>query len=304
MRKNRTKLEEHFCGVLTEYIKQEIDAEATVISEVTDKPDFAIAAGGRRIAVELSQFPSEYIIQYFHKKMPTPEYDGSKLVGNLVVYPFEPHRWVHEVIQKKERSAKSYKERVKADEIWLAMHCRSEKHEWPMSKRENERQRKFELELMRFGVGNRKTSFDKIVYLYADGTVVGLSGSGEPIPTAIQLDVGAGYPAVTTHQFGFGFDVPLPMLGERRFEFRDINFTEHMIEPKDDWMKERLPEIERPEFIVKGSSDSAEMRVDIQRNGISNLIEKVPTAMHIGRRLHFHTLLEWSIQPQKYSVKY
>ena len=80
---------------------------------------------------------------------------------------------------------------------------------------------------MRFGTKQYGSSFDRLFYIYSDGAVVDLTDG--LIPSTVSLPVGAaGYPAVTSHQFSFSFDVPLPQLGFREYHLGQFNSLERL----------------------------------------------------------------------------
>lgn len=295
MRQIRKREESFFANHFLRYFVDRIDSKATQIDEVVDRPDMAILSDGKVIGVELSQLPSDYIIRYFHQKMPLPQYENGRIKGQLIVYPYEPHRWVEEVIQKKSEKSVSHKARIKADEMWLVMHPHSISRVWPMSQGEQRGSREAEALLMRFGAKRHSPGFQRVFFVYADGEVVELT-CGPKTPTAVTLPVGAKYPAVTTHQFSFSCDVPLPGLGTRRYQFNDITFDEAHISPRDDWMAERQPDIGRPTFNATASVNAEKMEWEIFRNGDSVLRQSHSTREKMGQTLYVHLLLEWSIQ--------
>lgn len=296
MRTKRKAEEEFFIQKFMNYFRTEIDENATEISEVTDKPDLAISSQGRVIGVEFSQFPSRYIIKNFHKKRPPPIYTKNKIEGHLSVYPFEPHRWVHEVLEKKHTKVEAHKKRIDSDEMWVVMHCHSVKHEWPMSNCSSEGSRGAEAILMLFGTKQYRSNFERIFYIYADGTVVSLKGETELIPSAVSVPDGNGYPAVTAHQFSFSFDVPLPGLGIREYQFDEIQFAETIVAPIDDWMANRDPQIERPKFKANARVDSEKMEWRIFRDGELVLDNVFETSGQIGKTMYMHLLFEWGIE--------
>ncbi len=302
MRAERKAEEEFFVQKFMDYFRAEIDENASEISSVTDNPDLAICSQGKVIGVEFSQFPSKYIIENFHKKLPPPKYTKDKIEGELIIYPFEPHRWVHEVLENKHKKVEVYKKRIKADEIWLVMHCHSIKDDWPMSKVSKEGSREAETLLMKFGTRKYQSHFDRLFYIYADGTVVSLKGEGELIPAAVSLPDGDGYPAVTTHRFSFSVDVPLPRLGAREYQFGDIQFDETIIAPLDDWMAGRDPKVARPKFSSIARVDSDRMEWKVFRDGNLILNRVIETSGHRGKTKYAHFLLEWSIQKTTFST--
>jgi len=300
MRKVRKEIEEYFCQRLLGYFHRKIDANAEEIPGIIDRPDLAIQSAGRKIAIELSQIPSSYIIRHFHKQVPPATYRRNEIVGSLTAYPFEPHRWVYEVIQRKAKTAKICKHRGKADEVWLAIHAQSATREWPMSKTENSGRRKFESELMRFGTKGQFFGFDRIIYIYADGTVVGLTGNKEIIPKRFEIEGDDGYPAVTHHSFCFAFDVPLPGLGQRIFEFDNVRFDEKIIAPRDDWMMARGPKIARPKLFIRATVDSEIMKFEMFLDGKKNLVERATTDQSVGKTMKYASVMEMGIQQVKY----
>lgn len=296
MRAKRKPDEDFFIDKFMAYLHAEIDESATQIPEVTDKPDLAIRSQGKVIGVELSQIPSSYIIENFHKKRPPPIYTKDEIQGHLSIYPFEPHRWVHEVLEKKNRKIEPNMHRIGASAMWLVMHSHSSKNDWPMSKTSEKGSRQAEALLMRFGVRNLGSKFERIFYIYSDGTVVPLTGGSEVVPSKISLPEGAGYPAVTHHQFSFSFDVPLSGMDERIYRFEKITFTEMSIEPMDEWMSGRNPEIERPDFSVRALVTSEKVNFEVFRNCILVAENTVDTTGMIGKTMYLHMLFEWSIQ--------
>jgi hypothetical protein len=303
MRKIRKAKEEYFIKKFMDYFCAEFDETATEIPEVTDKPDLAISSKGRVIGVELSQFPSRYIIKSFHEKIQTPTYTDNEIEGQLTIYPFEPHLWVHEVLQKKCKSVESQKKRIKSDEMWLVMHCHSTRDDWPMSDASKKRSRGAEAILMRFGTIKSRSNFERIFYIYADGTVVSLAGGSELIPSAVSLPNDVGYPAVTAHQFSFSFEVPLPGMGDRVYQFDEIQFTEKIVAPMDDWMAKHHPEIDRPKFKASARVTSDKMEWKIFRDGIQVIDKVLNTSDYIGKRMYMHLLFHWSIKQTTFTCK-
>lgn len=108
---------------------------------------------------------------------------------------------------------------------------------------------RFELDLMRFGTKERLSGFDKIICIYDDETVATILGGGPTVPKKIELCEEDGYPATTHHGLGFNFEVPLPDLGERIYEFRDIQFQESIFVPKVYWAKGRPLNTAKPNFL-------------------------------------------------------
>lgn len=296
MRKNRKAEEDFFVQKFMGYFRATIDNSASEIRGITDKPDLAISSFGRVIGVEFSQIPSKYIIENLHKKMPAPKDTKNVIEGHLSVYPFEPHRWVHDVLNKKRGKVAAHKKRINAHEMWLVLHCHSTKREWPMSDGSKGSSREAEALLMRFGTKQHRRSFGRIFYIYADGSVVDLTCGSEIVPSTVTLPDRVGYPAVTTHQFSFSFDVPLPGLGILEHHFDNIQFAETIVAPLDSWMAEREPEIERPKFAISARVDSEKMEWKILRNSALIADQILATSDHIGKTMNTHFLLEWSIQ--------
>lgn len=301
MRPKRTNLEEAFIKKFMTFFLLEIDKNASVDTEITDKPDLLVQSNDKRVGIEFTQIPSEYIIQNFHTKMPNPTYQKDSIVGDLCIFPFEPHRWVNEALRRKIRAVEVNKQRSVADEMWLVLHAHSEKHEWPMSKGSQQGNRDAELLLMRFGTHKLGHVFDKIFYTYADGSVVALCGSGENVASKISLAQGSGYPAVTTHRFSFSFQVPLPCMGHREYFFNDIKFNEVIVAPKDEWMVTRKPEIKRPQFQIVASVNAKEMTWTVLREGAMPATDRVDTSEFVGKTMYIYTLLEWGIEPTHFS---
>lgn len=255
MRKSRSISEQFFVEKFFEYFVKNIDKDAIQLPEVTDRPDMAIYSNNKIIGVEFSQIPSEYIINGFYRNMPKPEPDKNRIRGLLIVIPFEPHRWIYEVLSKKRPKILPYKNRINADEMWIVMHPPSINREWPMFE-EAENNREGEALMMRFGSQQHRKFFNKIFYMYADNSVVDLSNDADVFPSKISLMDDTSYPAMTIHKFAFNFDVPLPGLGTKKYIFDDIEFSEFVIEPKDDWMANRKPNLDNFLFTVKVNVDS------------------------------------------------
>lgn len=298
MRKKRKPIEDFFCSHVTAFVRNQFEAEVNEVPGILDKPDLVLDIGGRRVAIELSQIPSSYFIRHLHKKIPPPTYRDNEIVGRLSVFPFEPHRWLNEVIKKKHKSLSVSKHRANADEVWLALHAHSVDSDWPMTK--DKTQRKFELELMRFGTKGTIKGCDRIIYLYPDGSAAGLHGNGEVIPKRIELVDGEGYPAVTHHSFCFSFDAPFPGLGERVYEFDDIKFQELLVRPKDDWMLSDVPNIKRPDFFVRATVDAAAVRAEIFQDGKLVLSDNLNAKDHNGQKLTCAMVIEKGIRRQRY----
>jgi hypothetical protein len=302
MRSTRKIEESHFAKVFLSWFQKNHDPDAHEMPGITDCPDMAMETRGRILAVEFSQIPSSYIIQEFHRQMPAPLYAKDKITGNLVVYPFEPHRWVHEVIKNKEVKADAYKLAVRADEIWLVMHCHSMRDDWPMSGPSRLATRDIEALLMRFGLKATRGKFERVFYVYADGTVIDLTEG--VIPSAIGLPKGYGYPAVTAHKFSFGFAVPLPGLGVHECVFDTIAFNKTVIVPKDDWMANTFPEIKEPVFTSRASVSSEIAEWEISRDGNVISRQRMEVSEHIGQTRYLHFLLEWSIEKTTFEVQF
>jgi hypothetical protein len=295
MRDKRTGNEEYFIAKFMDFFRAEIDENASEKPEITDSPDLAVSSKGRVIGVELSQLPSSYIIQNFHKKRPEPKYTKGRIAGHLVVYPFEPHSWVHEVLAKKSKKASLQKERINSDEMWLVMHSHSVTSDWPMSDSAKENSREAEAMLMRFGAKN-SSNFDRVYYVYSDGTVVSLKGEGVDIPSTISLEKDEGYPAVTTHQFSFCFDVPLRGEVSSEYEFDKIEFAETIVEPNDDWMAGKRPNTDRPKFSVCAHVDSDSMSWKVFRDNVLIGSQRCGTSDHVGQIMYQHFLLELGLK--------
>lgn len=294
MRHTRKAEEHHFAQIFSNWYQTRHDRDARELPDITDRPDMAIETLGKKVAIELSQIPSSYFIKRLHRKMPTPVYAEDRITGQLVVYPFEPHRWVHEVIKKKEGKADAYRAAIGAHEAWLVMHCPSKGSDWPMTGPSNLATRQAEALLMRFGLKGSGSKFERIFFVYADGDVIELTV--EAVPTAISLPDGSGYPALTTHQFSLGLAVPLPGMGIREHRFDTISFEKTIIAPIDDWMAGASPQIEEPIFKGKASVSSEYAQWEISRNGNVIHHERMPVSAYVGQMLYLHLLLEWGIQ--------
>lgn len=304
MRKNRTEIEEHVCKHLTIYMADCFGQMPHVDTTVIDRPDFVCEVAGRRIAAEFSQIPSHYIIKHFYKRLPSPTYRENDIDGRLGIYPFEPHRWVHDALLAKSGKTNTYRKRSRADELWLVLHAPTSKNDWPMSKVDNPSGRKFEMELLRFGTKGRSYGFDRVIYVYADGSIVGVAGNGEAIPKKIELADNLGYPAVTWHSFGFNCRVPLPGLGLRIHEFKNIRFRESIIVPRDDWMNGREPYINRPEFFVRAMVGYERTTVELFTDDKMTRIENIKSGDGNKPSFNFFSVLEQGIRQHRYRAIY
>jgi len=162
--------------------------------------------------------------------------------------------------------------------------------------------REVEAQLMRFGLKATGGKFQRIFFTYAEGTVVDLTA--DKIPSAISLRPGAGYPAVTAHGFSFGFHVPLPGLGIRKYDLNPISFNKVVIDPIDDWMANTHPEIDEPNFSshARVSSELAEWK--ILRDGDVIQSESKQVSEHAGKPLYMWFLLHWSVKKTFIEVQY
>lgn len=296
MRKTRAVLEDHFSDLFLNYYRENYDIDASEVPGIVDKPDLAINSKGRVIGVELSQFPSHYIIKHFHKSRPAPRYTKGRIEGHRTIFPFEPHRWVDEVMEKKQKKVDFHRKRIRADEMWLVMHCHSKTRGWPMSKASMDGTRTVEDLLMRFGTRRYRNRFDRILYIYADGTAIDLTGREEQVPLEASLPADAGYPAVTHHQFSFSCDVPLPGLGTHTYYFNDVSFSDHIVPPKDDWMNNREPHIVRPIYTASAEVDSRTMSWEILADGKRIMNQRMDTVKLVGKTIYAHFLHEKEIE--------
>lgn len=267
MRIKRKPIEDFFIEKFLTYVARQTDPSAMVIEGITDKPDLALRFDGKTIGVELSQVPSSYIVRHFHTALGPPKYKSNVVLGELLVFPFEPHRWVHKVLEDKRRKIPAYRQRIGADEMWLVLHSHCELHNWPMSKESSEATRRVESMLMLFGTRQYGSSFDRIFYIYADGTVVDLRGPNSAVPSSVSLAVGAGFPAVTEHRFSFECEVPLPSIGQRIYKHDRIEFAETVVPPVDSWMSNRDPDIVRPNFSAVATVNAVSLSLSIFKDG-------------------------------------
>ncbi len=242
MRRFRTQIEHHYCEFVVEFVSRAFSSPASLSDKVTDRPDALVHVAGKRIGVELSRMPSDYVIRHLVRKMP-PMSSSPEVIGELFVHPFEAHRRVYEVASKKSKSVRAYRKSARADEVWLAIHSHSLSDPWPMSKFTSENSRIFEKRLMRFGVSKLSEAFDRILFIYPEGEVVELAGPKVESPVAIMLDSAIGYPAAIEYRFNVGFQAPPPGLGERIADYPNISFKKYVTKPKDEWMNLREPDL-------------------------------------------------------------
>ena len=301
MSRQRKAEEEFFAASFLQWIQQHEDPQAQQIEDIVDDPDMAIISRGKKVAVELSQVPSRYIIEQLHRRRPGPAYVENNVTGHMTIYPFEPHRWVHEVVKKKEVRAGRYRKRVGASEVWLLLHSRSRTVNWPMSNPSSLRTREVEALLMRFGL-KTNYSFDRVFYIYSDGSCVDLTARPMPISVSPMVDIG--YPAFTSYMFSVGFQVPLNGFGSKIYNFGEVAFTETtIISPQDDWMRCRLPNVEYPVYESRVAVDSNEAKWTIFRDGIPTILDINVTSLQ-GRMAYAHTLIEWSVLETRFEARY
>lgn len=293
MRPEHTNAEAHFVTKFLEFVRSKIDANAHEIDGISDKPDLGISSAGRIIGVELSQLPSSYIMRVINRQLPPARVSPGGLRGDLAIYPFEPHRWVHEVVRSKSAKASGYRAAIHADEIWLLLHNHSTIDAWPMSGPTRRQSRVAEDLLMRFGLRGQKHNFDRIFFIYSDGETVELT-DGRAIPRSVSLAHGGGYPAVTTWRFSFGLKVPLPGLGTRVYDFPEIEFAKHLVAPKDDWMAARPAHYEHLNPTVSASVSGQEATVTILIND-HPYTHSWSTSEWAGQTLYEHVLLQFGI---------
>ena len=296
MRRSRTSLEQHYASAFLTYLRNAIRDDISEINGVTDKPDVAFRIGDQVIGVELSQFPSSYIMSELHRPRRNLAHTGSSIEGHVGIYPFEPHRWVSEVISKKSEKVPIYQSNVGADETWLLLHGRSADEDWPMSRRQNRDSRNVEAELLRFGATGPTNNFDKVFFIYADGEVVQVADASISAPVRVSLPKSSGYPAVTMHFFYLSIDMPAPEDNVKTFRFEEINFEETIVEPIDDWMASRLPDIERPNFRVCASVTPTSISATVYRGSTPTQFDPLVFEGQEGKTVDCYFALTWGIK--------
>lgn len=291
MQSERRGIEEYFCAHLLTYARNEVSQESKLDQAIFDCPDAVIEAEGRRIAVELTQIPSKYIIRQLHKRPPGAAKVGVAS-GVRTVYPYEPHQWVWRAIQEKRKNSRSYAKRVRANESWLAIHTHTTRDDWPVFKAKSGSADNFNISAMRFGASNAQDSFDRVIFIHANGEVDTLFGAGAPEVKELALAEGAGYPAFANHHFSLGFIVPPPGLGQRTFSFENIEFTERIVPPHDAWMSRRAPDVNRPVIGVSGVVDSNEIRFHLIVGGVRQVETQGSISGNEGKAMFLHVLVE------------
>ena len=290
MRQKQTENETFFSQKVEEYISKLFNTPTKREGSITDNPDALFIVGEKRIAVELSQIPSDYIVRHFHRKQAQP-YHKDKFTIERVIFPYEPHIWVHDVATRKKKRANSYKKSANADEIWLAIHSPRIQGAWPMSMAENQDGRKYEVQAMAFGVKHSSSKFDRILFVYADGHIEQIHGPGTKPPKKIGLSEGSGYPTVTTHLFTVGLDSPLQGLGERTYNFRHPEIIERIVKPKDSWMSKRPPDVKRPTYEVEATVATDKFSFAVLEDGVRTPIKESLTAQN-GTTSYLHILVQ------------
>ncbi len=253
------------------------------------------------VGVELSQFPSSYIMQELHKTRADMAHTEESIRGHVAVFPFEPHRWAYEVISKKEKKVQTYRDNLDADEVWLVMHGSSSTTDWPMSGSEKRSSRKAEELLLRFGSAAHANSFDRIYFIYCDGEVISLKSGAATAPSRISLPIDAGYPAVTVHHFFLSIDMPEVGQSARKYDFENIVFDETVVTPADDWMAERLPDIDRPHFRATALVTPTSIKLTVFRDLQPIKMETIEIPDQEGKRVNCQFVLTWSIRKTTFS---
>lgn len=303
VRSKRKKIEDFYCVPLLQFAEREFGSRAELDISITDRPDALISVGGRKIAAELTQMPSSYIIRHLVGKMP-PKFKKNAINGVLLLSPFEPHRWVHTAVTDKIPKVLRDKSKRYADEAWIVLHSHSVDDPWPMSKAENSAQRSFESALMRFGVSKIDCrSVNRIVYIYPDHTVVEIYGPGVKPVEKITIDPKNGYPTVKEYRWAFSYDVPLAGLGVREFEFPRITFDETIVVPKDELFKGLPPCVSRPDFGVRGIADTQKLEFELLRDGKVIGSDIATHGSENGNRFDMYNLLRYGIDAQPYNVE-
>jgi hypothetical protein len=250
MRRSRTDLEQHFLAHLTEFLRKEFGGDVQLDSEQFDVPDVLYLVGQRRIAVELSQFPSRYIIKHFNTPLRHPKEDEG-VCAERFIFPFEPHRWVHEVLSKKTKRIREYQSNVNATEVWMVMHAHTIKEKaWPMSMPSQVDRKELELYLMRYGAQLGR-SFDRVLYIYPDGSVACLAGHDVTDVVNMSISLENGYPVTVAHHLLFRFTVPKSGELPKTISVTGSDFKDCVIEPNDPHWRELNPDIRPLDLSIK-----------------------------------------------------
>ncbi len=297
MTRTRKKLEEYFIPHLKVFLESEFEVEAELDAEQVDNPDTLFTIGEKRVAIELSQFPDKYIIHEFHKKIEKPQ-NGEQLFCVQKVFPFEPHRWVHQALVKKTARLPNYRKNVEADEYWLALHAHSEHTDWPMSQPEQEERRRLEYYLMKFGAQSG-TTFDRVIYFYRDGSVAKLTGYGECPLTKLSSALESGYPSVSSFSIYLTLEVPAEGDPERFLEFSDVDFEQKVIEPNDTHWRTLAPDIRQRTLDILVNVSSTEAVFQFLINGKKYNPIKCSTRKYAGSEMDAAILVEGDLNEFK-----
>lgn len=83
--------------------------------DITDRPDAALEIDGTIAACECRVFTPERLLRLHGLKM---------VNGELyqIFLPIEPHKWIQDAIHAKNPLIPDYRDRCKADEVWLIVH--------------------------------------------------------------------------------------------------------------------------------------------------------------------------------------
>lgn len=303
MRKERTRNEAYFGMLAKEFIEAIYCAPAIVDQSYVDQPDFVFMIGSKRIAVELTQIPDNYIIRKFMSMQGVRLHRQSSLLAQLLIIPFEPHNWVHEALLKKARRKAAYLAHAKADEVWCVVHPPGHQSNWPFSEGSWEEVRAVERRLLLFGARALLGSFDRLLFVYVDGEVLDLTSQLESAPSEIGIDPKNGYPALTVHRIR----VNIPRSKVERIVtdlvIEGSSFRERIVHPRDSSYLSIHPNIERPDFFIKADFSAERMSIDIRRGGTKESTVELTPSKYEENAVGVTILSKKGLLPTRFKTK-
>ncbi len=187
MRKTRTKNEQLAIDAVKSVLKENLFSVIDDL-DVVDKPDWVFAIDGKKIAADCCHLSMERAMSW------------SKTIKRLkhgkayeIIIPNEPHIWLRQTIENKQKRIKEYTDRSGAQEVWLIVH--SDLLEFPFFEFDS-----VTIDLLKRSAASMDSSFSKIWFVYKGEKAFSLWEKGHPKIDFPELDLNNGYPIITKIQ--------------------------------------------------------------------------------------------------------